>query len=127
MLAIFGGFFFFMRSTFEPGEDHSAPPRLSVSEIESRVVSAPDGRRIYVLGRVQNTSSRDAASVWFRINLFDGANHLIDTLLLESRGLVVPGDGTTMFRVVGPTSVTAAEIKRTEVLVDRAKVRSKWD
>jgi len=127
VFVVLAAFLFLMRTTFEPGEDHGQPPRLTVSETTTRVVPASDGQRIFVLGRVQNTSSNDAATIWFRVNLFDESNQLVDSFLAQSQGLVVPGNGSTTFRVVGSISVAAANVKRVEVTVERAKVRSKWD
>jgi len=46
--------------------------------------------------------------------------------LSQSPGLIVPGNGSVAFRVFGPISVAAADVKRTEVTVERAKARSKW-
>jgi len=127
ILALAAAFFFVMGSKFEPGEDHRAPPHLTVSHTSSRIVPAPDGLRVFVIGRIENGSSQDAANIWFRVNLFDEASHLVDSLLAQNPGLIVPGNGNAMFRVVGPTNAQPAEVKRTEVTIERARVRSKWD
>lgn len=128
VVAMFGGFALFMQRSFDPGAENAAsPPRLAVSDVSSRVVSAADGSHVFVMGRVQNSSPADAAGVWFRVNVFDESNRLVDSFLAESRGLVVPGNGSTTFRVVAQTSAVPAEVKRTEVTVDRAKARSRWD
>jgi hypothetical protein len=127
VLALMAGFFLLMQRQFDPIEDRGEPPHLAVSDTSSRVVAASEGQRMFVLGRVQNTSSRDAATVWFRVNLFDDANHVVDSFLAQSPGLIVPGNGSVAFRVFGPLSVAAADVKRTEVTVERAKARSKWE
>jgi len=102
-------------------------PVITVSDTSFRYVTASDGTRLFALGRAQNTSHRDAARIWFRVNLLDGAGRLLDSFLVEAGGLIVPGGQTVPFRVTGPVSVSEREIKRAEVSVERAKVRSKWD
>ena len=127
VFAALAAFLFLMRSTFEPGEDHGQPPRLTVSDTTTRVVPASEGQRIFVLGRVQNTSAQDAATIWFRVNLFDTTDYIVDSFLAQSHGLIVPGYVSATFRVFGPISVASADVKRVEVTIERAKVRSKWD
>jgi hypothetical protein len=101
-------FFLFMQRQFDPIEDRGEPPHLANSDTAAHVVTASEGQRMFVLGRVQNTSRQDAATVWFRVNLFDDANHVVDSFLAQSPGLIVPGNGSVAFRVFGPISVAAA-------------------
>src|SRR5438552_18030200 len=42
VFAALAAFLFLMRSTFEPGEDHGQPPRLTVPDTTTRVVPAAD-------------------------------------------------------------------------------------
>jgi len=46
---------------------------------------------------------------------------------LEDRGLLVPGEKSIPFRVSGLLSTGSLDGTRTEVVVERAKVASKWD
>lgn len=100
---------------------------IRISNTSFRYVTASDGTRLFVLGRAENTSRHDAARIWFRVNLLDDAGHLLDSLLLEAGGLVVPGGQAVPFRVTSLVSVSQREIKRAEVSVERAKARGKWD
>src|SRR5258706_2660319 len=54
IFALGAAFLFAMGSKFEPGEDHRAPPHLTVSDTSSRIVPAPDGLRVFVIGRIEN-------------------------------------------------------------------------
>ena len=76
-------------------------PDLAVSDVSTRVATTPEGARIFVLGVARNTSSRDASRIWFRVSIRDSGGKLIDTLLLEDRGLLVPGEKSIPFRVSG--------------------------
>jgi hypothetical protein len=127
LIAVFGAFAFAMPLAFDRGERRSDPPQLSVSGVSSRIVPAPDGQRIFVVGRVDNASARDGAKIWFRVNLYDASNRLADTFLGESYGLIAPAQGGAMFRVIAPTSVSQDDVKRIEVVVERARSRDKWD
>jgi len=57
----------------------------------------------------------------------DGGGKLVDTLLLEDRGLLVPSGKTVPFRLSGLLSIKSLDGIRTEVVVERAKVASEWD
>jgi len=109
------------------GDGPVDPPTLVVSEVSTRVTTTPEGARIFVLGVARNTSSQDASRIIFRVNIRDGGGKLIDTLLLEDRGLLVPNSKTVPFRISGLLSVGSLDGTRTEVAVERAKVASKWD
>src|SRR5205807_8603575 len=113
--------------TFLASADDTDPLRLTVSEVSHRIVASNEGPRMYAIGKVENTSAKDAANIQFRVNLFDDANHLLDTFVAGTYGLVVPRNASSTFRVHGPISVLPADIKRTEVTVERARVRAKWD
>ncbi len=104
-----------------------AVPTLVVSDISTRVASTPDGAKIFVLGATRNTSSRDASRIWFRVTMRNGGGKLVDTLLLEDRGLLVPSGKTVPFRLSGLLSIKSLDGIRTEVVVERAKVASEWD
>jgi hypothetical protein len=121
------GLLFFMKRTLEIGDGKAEQPRLEVSDVTQRVVPSSEGQRLYVFGRIRNKSSQDAASIWFRVNAFDDADHVVDGFLAQSSGLIVSGNGSTTFRIYGPLSVAGGDVKRTEVAVERAKARDKWD
>jgi hypothetical protein len=122
-----GAWIFSMQRAFDPGEDRVEAPHLEVSNITSRIVPSSEGQRMFVFGDVRNTSAHDAATIWFRVNIFDEANHVVDSFLAQNAGLIVPGNGSTTFRVFGPISISATDVKRTEVTVERTKGRGKWD
>ena len=46
--------------------------------------------RALVLGTVRNPSSSDASRIWFRVNVLNDSGNLIESLLLQEPGLVVP-------------------------------------
>lgn len=121
------GWLYFMQRSFDRDEGGGEPPRLEVQNFTTSVMPSNEGSRLFVVGRVHNTSSRDAASIVFRVNIFDDANHLVDTFLGQTSGLVVPGNGTSSFRVSATLGVPSPEAKRIEVNVERAKPRSRWD
>ena len=102
-------------------------PIITISNTSFRYVTASDGTRLFVIGRAQNTSQQDVARIWFRVNLLDDAGQLLDSLLVEAGGLIVPSGQVVPFRVTGLVSVSEREVKRAEVSVERTKVRTKWD
>ncbi len=108
-------------------EQPVAIPTLTVSDVSSRVVASPEGSRLFVLGTVHNDSSTDASRVWFRVRIVDGSGKLIDSMLLQDQGLVVPTGKAVPFRVSDLLSAPSAERTRIEVLVERARPASRWD
>src|SRR5258706_5452720 len=109
------------------GDESIEAPTLVVSDVSTRVTGTPEGARIFVLGLARNTSSHDASRIWFRVTMRDGGGKLVDTLLLEDRGLLVPSGKTVPFRLSGLLSIKSLDGIRTEVVVERAKVASEWD
>lgn len=126
-LLIFLGFmYYFPRHAFSDDEPVAAP-RLEVSDVSTRVVTTPQGSRLFVLGTVRNASSHDASRVWFRVRIVDGAGKLLDTMLLQDPGLVVPGGKAVPFRVSDLMSTSSADPGRVDVAVERARPASRWD
>jgi hypothetical protein len=119
-------FLFGMNRTLS-GDESGEPPTLTVSDISTRTIATSEGSRVFVLGAARNTSSRDASRIWFRVTMRDGGGKLLDTLLLEDRGLLVPSGKTVPFRISGISSLSSLDGTRTEVVVERARVASKWD
>jgi hypothetical protein len=109
------------------GDEPAGTPNLAVSDISTRVATSREGARIFILGVARNTSSHDASRIWFRVTMRDGGGKLVDTLLLEDRGLLVPSGKTVPFRLSGLLSIDSLDGTRTDVVVERAKVASKWD
>jgi hypothetical protein len=109
------------------GDEPAEAPNLVVSDVSTRVATKPEGARIFVLGVACNSSSRDASRIWFRVSIRDGGGKLVDTLLLEDRGLLVPSEKSIPFRISGLLSTGSLDGARTEVAVERAKVANKWD
>lgn len=95
------------------------PAELAVSEVSSRVVAGPEGPRMFVLGRVTNAGASAGTRVWFRVDVYDDGDRVVDTFLAESPGLVVPANGEARFRIVAATSVS--EAARVDVTVDRSR------
>jgi hypothetical protein len=111
-----------------PGNEAGAEqPVLTVSNVSTRIAPVAEGQQMFVTGHVRNSSSKDAVRIRFRVNLFDDANHLIDTFVGLDAWLIVPANSTSPFRVFAPIAVAAAQIKRTEVLVERADARGRFD
>jgi hypothetical protein len=120
------GMFFFINRGISSDEP-VAVPNLVVSDVSERFVASPEGARLFVLGTVRNTSSSDASRVWFRVNVLNNGGKLIESLLSQEPGLVVPSGKSVQFRVTELLSVPASEAARTEVVVERARVATKWD
>jgi len=127
VVAVFVPLVFFGINRTISGDELAEAPTLAVSDVSTRVTTTREGARIFVLGVARNTSPRDASRIWFRVTMRDGGGKLIDTLLLEDRGLLVPGGKTVPFRLSGLLSIGSLDGTRTEVVVERTKVASKWD
>ena len=127
VFAFVGAFVYMMRAVVEPSEDRGETPKLTVSDVSSRIVPAPEGPRLFVLGNVRNASPRDGAKIWFRVSIHDDRDALVDAFIAESYGLIAPANGTASFRVVAPTTVASLDRMRVDVAVDRARSRTKWD
>ncbi len=127
VVAVFVPLVFFGINRTISGDELAEAPTFAVSDVSTRVTTTREGARIFVLGVARNTSPRDASRIWFRVTMRDGGGKLIDTLLLEDRGLLVPGGKTVPFRLSGLLSIGSLDGTRTEVVVERAKVASKWD
>ncbi len=126
-LVIFVPFmYFFPRHVFSDDEPVAAPV-LAVSDVSSRVVATSDGSRLFILGTVRNSSSTDASRVWFRVRVLDGSGKLMDTMLLQDPGLVVPSGKAVSFRVTDLLSMPSADPGRVEVVVERARPATRWD
>jgi hypothetical protein len=97
---------------------------LVISDVSPRFASTPDGTRLFVLGKVHNESTRNASRIWFRVNLYNEGGKLIDSMLLDDRGLVVPSGKVGSFRVTQLLSVAQSDVARTEVVVERSGA---WD
>ncbi|HEV2038084.1 MAG TPA: hypothetical protein VGQ96_05695 [Candidatus Eremiobacteraceae bacterium] len=61
------------------------------------------------------------------MSVLNDGGKVIDTLLLQDQGLVVPSGKSVPLRVSELLSVPAADAARTEVVVERARVATKWD
>jgi predicted nucleic acid-binding Zn ribbon protein len=107
----------------EPG----GRPNLSVSGTTVRYSSAPEGTRVFALGQIQNESGVDASRVWLRLELFDASDRLVDTLMQDQSGLIVPRSGTRPFRITGLIGASPNEVKRVAVTVERARERGRYD
>ena len=127
VVAVFVPLMFFGINRTISGDEPAEAPTLVVSDVTTRVTATPEGARVFVLGVARNTSSRDASRIWFRVTMRDGGGKLMDTLLLEDRGLLVPSGKTVPFRLCGLLSLGSLDDTRTEVVVERTKVASKWD
>ena len=79
------------------------------------------------MGTVRNASARDVARIWFRVSVRDGSGALVDTLLIEDRGLIVPAGKSVPFRLSGWLSIRSMDGVRTDVTVERARTAGKWD
>jgi hypothetical protein len=110
-----------------PKDGPAEPPTLVVSDVSTRLTTASDGTRIFVLGVARNTSSTDATRIWFRVTMREDRGKLVDTLLLEDRGLLVPAGKSVPFRVSGLLGMGSLEGVKTEVVVERASAPSRWD
>ena len=127
MVAVFVPLAYFGINRTISGDEPAETPSLVVSDISTRVTTSQEGARVFVLGVARNTSSHDASRIWFRVTMRDGGGKLVDTLLLEDRGLLVPSGKTVPFRLSGLLSIDSLGGTRTDVVVERAKVASKWD
>jgi len=119
--------FILLSSQLSSLTESAAAPAVLVTGTSVRYTDTPEGARVFVLGRIQNTSRVDASRIWFRVELFDASDRLLDTLLQEQSGLVVPGSGSKPFRITGLISVAPTEVKRTAVSVERVRERGKYD
>jgi hypothetical protein len=117
----------FSVSRFTAAEQVVEPPTVVVGDVSTRVVTTPEGMRLFVMGVARNTSSRDASRIWFRVTIRDAGEKLVDTLLLEDRGLLVPSGKSLPFRISGLLSIGSLDGARTEVVAERATAPSKWD
>jgi hypothetical protein len=126
-VAVFVPFMYFMLERSLPGEESVEEPVLMLSDASPRFVTTADGTHLFILGTVFNTSIHDASRIWFRVKLLNGGGKLIDSLLLEDHGLVVPSGQEATFRITGMLSVAQSEVTRTEVVVDRARAAGKRD
>jgi hypothetical protein len=91
--------------------------KFTVSQVAPKLVTTANGPRVFVVGRVDNASAAAGTRLWFRVNVYDYGDRLVDTFLADSDGLRVPANGTATFRLVASTS--ASEIGRVDVAVDR--------
>jgi hypothetical protein len=90
---------------------------FTVSQLAPKLVTTANGPRVFVVGRVDNASATVGTRMWFRVNVYDHGDRLVDTFLADSDGLRVPANGAATFRLVASTS--ASEIGRVDVSVDR--------
>ena len=104
-----------------------APPALKITESTLRYTSTEAGTRVFVVGKTENSSGTDAARVWFRVNLLGVEGQVLDTLLVDQSGLVVPTLSTKTFRVTGLVSVKPEEVNSAEVEIERSSERSRYD
>jgi len=107
--------------------DRGSPPKLTVAGTSVRYASAPDGTRVFALGQVRNESGVEASRIWLRLELFDASDRLLDTLLQEQSGLVVPRAGTKPFRITAVTGASPKDVRRVVVSVERVKERGRYD
>jgi hypothetical protein len=126
-LLVFVPLAFYLPHHLFSDEQPVVAPVLVVSDVSSRVVATSDGPRLYILGSVRNTSSSDASRVWFRVRVLDGSGKLVDTMLLQDSGLLVPSGKAVSFRVSDSLSVPSADPGHIEVMVERARPTSRWE
>jgi hypothetical protein len=118
---------YFVLNRVTSSDEPVETPTLVVSDVSPRFQSAPDGVRLFVLGAVRNASAHDASRIWFRVSVLNEGGKIIDSLLLQDPGLVVPSGKSVPFRVSELLSVPASDAARTEVVAERARVATKWD
>lgn len=104
-----------------------ASPNLVVAGTTVHYAALTDGTRVLALGQVRNESQAEASRIWMRLELFDASGQLIDTVLQEQSGLIVPQSGAKPFRITAMTTVSPSDVKRVVVTVERARERGKYD
>ncbi len=119
---------FLLIPRLSPSSTRAEPtPTLTVRDHSFRLVSAPDGTHVFVLGHVANTSAIDATLVWFRVTLLGESGALLDESLVQSSGLLVPVGASQSFRLSFFAAPSPAEVKTVQVSVARSKAPSRWD
>jgi hypothetical protein len=111
----------------ESSDEPRSSPMVVVSATSVRYAATTEGTRVFALGEIRNESGIEASRIWLRLELFDASDRLIDTLMQEQSGLIVPPSGTKPYRLTGLTSVSPKDVKRAVVTVERARARERYD
>jgi hypothetical protein len=127
ILAILVPLFIWLPDLILSSSDPKGRPNLVVAGTSVSYAGTPDGTRVLALGQVKNESQVEASRIWLRLELFDASDRVLDTILQEQSGLIVPRSGTKPFRIMALTTVSPRDIKRAAVTVERLRERGKYD